>query len=62
MSKRCVIACLFSLSLSLCAFAPAQTYTVLHSFTGGLDGSQPLTTLTRDAAGNLYGTTPWADR
>jgi uncharacterized repeat protein (TIGR03803 family) len=31
--------------------------TVLYSFTGGADGSQPGTGLIRDAAGNLYGTT-----
>jgi len=31
--------------------------TVLHSFTGGPDGGQPMSGLVRDAAGNLYGTT-----
>jgi uncharacterized repeat protein (TIGR03803 family) len=30
--------------------------TVLHSFTGGADGSSPKAGLTTDAAGNLYGT------
>jgi uncharacterized repeat protein (TIGR03803 family) len=30
--------------------------TVLHSFTGKLDGSQPVAGLLRDGAGNLYGT------
>ena len=39
--------------------AQAQTYTVLHTFTGGADGGIALGRLTRDAAGNLYGTT-WA--
>jgi uncharacterized repeat protein (TIGR03803 family) len=33
------------------------TETVLYSFTGGADGSQPLAGLVRDSAGNLYGTT-----
>lgn len=33
------------------------TETVLHTFTGGFDGSEPATTLLLDAAGNLYGTT-----
>jgi uncharacterized repeat protein (TIGR03803 family) len=44
-------------SLLTCA-APAQTYTVLHTFTGApKDGDEPLGTLVRDGAGNLYGTT-----
>src|SRR5579863_1429085 len=33
--------------------------TVLHSFTGGNDGSLPLTGLTMDSARNLYGTAPY---
>ncbi len=36
--------------------AQAQTYRVLHTFTGP-DGAQPVAALVRDAAGNLYGTT-----
>ena len=46
------------LLLSLLAVQPAmaQTYSVLHSFTGP-DGSVPGAGLTRDASGNLYGTT-----
>jgi len=35
----------------------AQTFTVLHTFTGGADGSQPVAGLTMDRGGNLYGTT-----
>ena len=31
--------------------------TVLYAFTGSADGLDPITPLTRDAAGNLYGTT-----
>jgi uncharacterized repeat protein (TIGR03803 family) len=38
--------------------AHAQTFTVLHSFTGGSDGGSPAAGLTVDAAGNFYGTTP----
>ena len=37
----------------------AQTYTVLHSFTGGADGYWPYAGLTIDAEGNLYGTTKY---
>ena len=42
------------------AFVPgarAQTFTVLHNFTGGADGGNPLAGLTMDQAGNLYGST-----
>jgi len=37
--------------------SPSGTETVLHSFTGGKDGSSPYAGLIRHAAGNLYGTT-----
>ncbi len=37
--------------------AQAQTFTVLHAFTGGLDGSSPCAGLSMDQRGNLYGTT-----
>ena len=36
---------------------PTGQQTVLYSFSGGSDGSEPGTGLIRDAAGNLYGTT-----
>jgi uncharacterized repeat protein (TIGR03803 family) len=36
---------------------PSGTETVLHSFAGPTDGGGPTAGLTRDAAGNLYGTT-----
>ena len=35
----------------------AQPITVLHNFTGGADGAFPYAGLTRDRAGNFYGTT-----
>src|ERR1039457_2513816 len=37
--------------------AQAQTFKVIHNFTGGGDGFDPVTGLTMDRAGNLYGTT-----
>jgi len=36
-----------------------QTLTILYSFTGGTDGSSPQSGVTLDAAGNIYGTTPY---
>lgn len=36
--------------------ASAQTYTVLHAFTGGADGAAPADGLTIDRNGNLFGT------
>ncbi|MGC2108912.1 MAG: choice-of-anchor tandem repeat GloVer-containing protein [Candidatus Korobacteraceae bacterium] len=36
--------------------AQAQTFTILHNFTGGQDGESPGTGLSMDRAGNLYGT------
>jgi uncharacterized repeat protein (TIGR03803 family) len=38
------------------ATAQAQTYSVLHNFTGGIDGATPVAGLTMDAGGHLYGT------
>jgi uncharacterized repeat protein (TIGR03803 family) len=35
----------------------AQTITVLHAFTGGEDGGQPMAGVVEDSRGNLYGTT-----
>lgn len=46
-----------ALFLLLTVAAQGQTYSLLHSFTNGADGSQPVTGLTMDQAGNLYGTT-----
>ena len=38
--------------------AHAQTFKVLHTFTGGADGASPFGTFTMDQAGNIYGA-PW---
>ncbi len=35
----------------------AQSYSVIHTFSGSSDGAQPEPTMTIDQAGNLYGTT-----
>jgi len=37
--------------------AQAQTYTVIHAFTGGADGQNPWEGLTMDGEGNFFGTT-----
>src|ERR1022692_1919699 len=36
--------------------AQAQTYSVLHSFSGGGEGATPMAGLTMSQAGNFYGT------
>ncbi len=50
-------ATIFTIALLLGCVAHAQTYTVLHNFTGGGDGTAPYAGLTMDRGGNLYGTT-----
>jgi hypothetical protein len=47
----------FAVVLSALQTAQAQTFTVLYSFAGGNDGSRPVASLVRDAAGNLCGAT-----
>jgi hypothetical protein len=37
--------------------AQAQTFKVLHYFTGGTDGGTPTSSVVIDTTGNLYGTT-----
>jgi len=52
------IAFIASTLLLIFAAAPAeaQTFTVLHTFTGAQDGANPYNGLVMDRAGNLYGT------
>jgi len=50
------IVMVFALTVVTTQSVQAQTYTVLHSFTGGVDGANPWAGLTMDKAGNLYGT------
>ena len=47
-----------SLAAVACGPAPASatTFTVLHTFTNGSDGGNPIDGVTIDKAGNLYGT------
>src|SRR3974377_1084009 len=49
-----ILAILFVLEVVTPA-AQAQTYQVIHNFTGGLDGANPWAGLTMDIGGNLYG-------
>ena len=52
----------FALTVVLAQSVQAQTFQVIHTFTGGADGAEPQAGLTIDAAGNLYGTTFWGGR
>src|SRR5271166_4865258 len=50
------LAITFALATAMTPSAQAQTFQVLHNFTGGQDGAAPLDGLTIDRNGNLYGT------
>lgn len=57
-----VVSCALALAILLApvvapSSAQAQTYTVLHTFTGGPDGGKSYAGLVRDGGGSLYGTT-----
>ncbi len=51
------IAAMFTVTVVVTQSTQAQTFAVLHTFTGGRDGGTPLAGLTLDRSGNLYGTT-----
>jgi uncharacterized repeat protein (TIGR03803 family) len=51
------LAIMFLPAIIATQLAEAQTFTILYSFTNGADGGQPYSSLVRDSAGNLYGTT-----
>lgn len=53
----CILAVVGSLPVFSYGAAQASTGKILYTFTGGSDGGAPLSDLTLDAAGNLYGTT-----
>ena len=55
--RAAAMAIAFALAVVSMQSAQAQTYTVLHNFTGGQDGGTSFAALTMDRAGNLYGTT-----
>lgn len=56
MSAKRFLACLITTAV-LATYASGATYKVLYLFSGGTDGGLTSSSLTLDAAGNLYGTT-----
>jgi uncharacterized repeat protein (TIGR03803 family) len=57
-SRKLAVAVVLALSILTPRSTIAQSYQVLHSFTGGSDGGTPVfVQLLGDSAGNLYGTT-----
>src|ERR1700743_791909 len=53
--KWIAVAALYLFALMVSLPAKAQTFTLLHNFTGA-DGSSPTAGVTLDQGGNLYGT------
>jgi uncharacterized repeat protein (TIGR03803 family) len=56
-AASCVLAVVGLRPVNSSGAAPASTEKIIYEFAGGADGGNPLSDLTLDAAGNLYGTT-----
>ena len=56
-AASCIVAVIGLRPVFSSGAAPASAEKVIYSFTGGADGGQPMSDLTLDAEGNLYGTT-----
>jgi uncharacterized repeat protein (TIGR03803 family) len=54
--RKSALACIAAGFMIGAVGAQAQTYKVIHTFTGRPDGEDPTAGLARDGAGNLYGT------
>jgi uncharacterized repeat protein (TIGR03803 family) len=52
-----LVAMVSAVLLAATPFAHAQTFTILHEFTGSGDGAQPTSGVLVDPSGNLFGTT-----
>jgi uncharacterized repeat protein (TIGR03803 family) len=57
LSPVIVVSSLLAALLTAALPAQTQTFAVIHSFTGAIDGANPYAGLTMDQGGNLYGTT-----
>src|SRR6185437_1377341 len=54
---KVALAIAFALTLFAAPSIQAQTYQLLHNFTGGLDGANPGSGVTVRTTGTIYGTT-----
>ena len=53
---RLALTIVYALTLVVSSATQAQTFKVIHNFSGGQDGASPYAGLTLDKVGNLYGT------
>jgi uncharacterized repeat protein (TIGR03803 family) len=56
---RALLLLAIAVAILLSVAMQAQTFTVLHTFTGANDGRKPQASLTLDSVGNIYGTAPY---